>query len=173
MHTQYWFDIVDNNNNEVSVLRNLKERNVNNIFAYKSFCWCKNVIIVELLTVMTYIVTNCITVLLLIIYSWNIHLVSFLSAADGTRWCPCWCKNLRILQNRKCSKQIREPRFVAPKLYILYTHVIQNVGNTLIISLYTFKNYVKINWIHKISMKLILRFSFDDWFSIYVAMCNF
>lgn len=33
-------------------------------------------------------------------------------------------------------------------------------------SLYTFKNYVKINWIHKISMKLILklilRFSFDD-----------
>lgn len=29
-------------------------------------------------------------------------------------------------------------------------------------SLYTFKNYVKINWIHKISTKLILRFSFDD-----------
>lgn len=33
-------------------------------------------------------------------------------------------------------------------------------------SLYSFKNYVKINWIHKISMKLILklilRFSFDD-----------
>lgn len=29
-------------------------------------------------------------------------------------------------------------------------------------SLYSFKNYVKINWIHKISMKLILRFRFDD-----------
>lgn len=29
-------------------------------------------------------------------------------------------------------------------------------------SLYSFKNYVKINWIHKISMKLILRFNFDD-----------
>lgn len=152
---------------------NLKERNVNNIFAYKSFCWCKNVIIVELLTVMAYIVTNCITVFLLIIYSWNIHLVWFLSAADGTRWCPCWCKNLRILQNRKCSKQIREPRFVrGPKIvYIVYSchsKCWQHID-----SLYTFKLYVKINWIHKISMKLILRFSLDDWFSIYVAMCNF
>lgn len=155
---------------------NLKERNVNNIFAYKSFCWCKNVIIVELLTVMTYIVTNCITVLLLIIVflKYSSCFVSF-----SSRWDQVVSLLVQKPQNfteQKMFQTDSRTQVCGPKIvYIVYSchsNCWQRID-----SLYSFKNYVKINWIHKIAMKLILklilRFSFDDWFSIYVAMCNF
>lgn len=152
---------------------NLKERNVNNIFAYKSFCWCKNVIIVELLTVMAYIVT------MQLYYSASVDNIFLKYSSCFVSFSSRWDQVVSLLvqkpQNfteQKMFQTDSRTQVCGPKIvYIVYSchsKCWQHID-----SLYSFKNYVKINWIHKISMKLILRFSFDDWFSIYVAMCNF